>query len=210
MEILFKALVGSRAYGVYNSNSDYDWRGVLLYPLDMYLGIEKVSNSKKYEVDTTYYEITHFLRMCVGANPNILEILFSPYHYNVSSYGQKIIDIRNIFLTKKVFYSYRGYYQSEYQNQKNGSKSRYHVIRIQLLLLNFLKKGKLDIVIPEEMRDVVFGIKNSELNSTFYYYYSKLEEQIQYYWVLKKETFADHVEVDAVNKLLKEIKLSYV
>lgn len=210
MKTLFKSLVGSRAYGVYHEGSDYDYRGVYLYPLKSYLGLDKIKDSKTQQGDTVYYEVTNFLRMCVNANPNILEVLFSPFKESISDYGQEIIDKRDSFLTQKVYYNYRGYYKSEYANQKNGAKSRYHVIRVQVLLRHFLKYGVIKITIPEDMVTPITQIKSGEgEKETFYYYYNMLEEDIHYYWSIYKKDIPEQVNITPINKLLREIKLSY-
>lgn len=78
--ILLQSLVGSRAHGLHNENSDYDYRGVHLTPTSEILALGyKYSPSSFLEgqTDETSYEIGHFLTLCTKANPSVLEVLVS-------------------------------------------------------------------------------------------------------------------------------------
>lgn len=78
--ILLQSLVGSRAHGLHNENSDYDYRGVHLLPTSEILALNyKYSPSSFLEgqTDETSYEVGHFLMLCTKANPSVLEVLLS-------------------------------------------------------------------------------------------------------------------------------------
>ena len=78
-ETLFTTLVGSRLYGLEGPGSDYDYRGVKLTPLAELLLAKNTKNEqvKDEENDTTWYEGNHFLRLLIGGNPTMLEVVYS-------------------------------------------------------------------------------------------------------------------------------------
>lgn len=109
-ELLFKAIIGSQAYGTNIETSDTDYKGVFIQdPKDLYL------NGYKDEIqitkDEVYYEIGKFIKSCAGGNPTCLELLFSPERcivHNTPAF-QKLIDNRDKFLTKNLRHSFSNY-----------------------------------------------------------------------------------------------------
>ena len=83
-EIILKVLVGSRAYGLADENSDYDYRAVYVLPTSKILSLEyryKGNDWIEGDEDNTAYEIGHFLKLAVNCNPSILEIFKAPVAY---------------------------------------------------------------------------------------------------------------------------------
>src|SRR5690606_19531675 len=77
--IIYRCVVGSRAYGLETDASDTDVRGVYLAPLDMPLSL--FGAPEQFEdngTQTCYWELQKFVVMALKANPNILECLDSP------------------------------------------------------------------------------------------------------------------------------------
>lgn len=109
-EILFKTLVGSRSHGSNIETSDFDYKGIFVQnPEDNYINGYK--DELKISDNEVYYEITKFLSLCSGGDPSCLEVLYAPKNciiYNSETF-QKIIDIREIFLTKNLRHSFAGY-----------------------------------------------------------------------------------------------------
>ena len=61
--VLFRGIVGSRAYGTQNANSDYDVRGVYVRPLDWYLQLkddpqDTIVEALPDEIDVSLWEAT--------------------------------------------------------------------------------------------------------------------------------------------------------
>lgn len=76
--IILKVLVGSRAHGLHNEDSDYDYRSVYVNPTKeilslghKYKGSEWMEGDKQ---DNTAWEIGHFLHLAMKCNPTILEV----------------------------------------------------------------------------------------------------------------------------------------
>lgn len=107
---LFKGIVGSQAYGTSTPQSDIDYKGVYLQPIDDLIGfgyVEQFQNNK----DDVMYEIRRFLELAKTANPTILEMLYLPSEYVVEKHPafDIITKNRNLFLTKKCVNSFGGY-----------------------------------------------------------------------------------------------------
>ena len=77
--VIYRCVVGSRAYGLDHDESDVDRRGVYLPPAEMHWSLygvpEQLENT---ETDECYWELQKFLMLALKANPNVLEVLYSP------------------------------------------------------------------------------------------------------------------------------------
>lgn len=85
MKTILKVLVGSRAHGLADETSDYDYRGVFVLPtsaiLSLEIGQQKPTTTTWIEggtEDVTAWEIGHYLRLAMNCNPSILEVLAAP------------------------------------------------------------------------------------------------------------------------------------
>jgi len=114
---IFAALHGSHAYGLATETSDIDVKGVLIAPLDHYLGFSKSFEQAegREPYDLSIFEIKKFFKLASQCNPNIIEILFTDpaEHIFVSPLGQKIIDNRDTFLSLKARHTFAGYAKSQ-------------------------------------------------------------------------------------------------
>lgn len=108
--IIFKAIVGSQAYGTSVATSDIDYKGVYVQNPDELLGFgykEQIDVSK----DECYYEIRRFLQLLQSANPTMLELLYMPEACVVEKHKafDLVIAQRDKFLTTKCLHSFGGY-----------------------------------------------------------------------------------------------------
>ena len=109
-KLIFKAIVGSQAYGTSIPTSDIDYKGIYIQHPDSILSFkynEQIENGK----DECYYEIRRFLQLAQSANPTILEMLFSDDKciVNTSAEFEILRKHRHKFLTKKCRDSFGGY-----------------------------------------------------------------------------------------------------
>ena len=89
--IIYRCVVGSRAYGLDNDDSDTDRRGIYLAPADLQWSL--FGAPEQFEDNATqscYWELQKFLTMALKANPNILECLYSPMVEKVTPLGRGI------------------------------------------------------------------------------------------------------------------------
>lgn len=78
---ILKVLVGSRAHGLHTKDSDYDYRGVFITPLEELFkigGTTKNTNWIEGKNDDTSWELGHFLSLATKCNPTILETFAAP------------------------------------------------------------------------------------------------------------------------------------
>lgn len=118
--ILGKA--GSKSYGTSISGSDDDFKGTCVEPIEYSFGIlnnfEQAILNEPY--DCTVFSLKKFLQLAINNNPNVLELLFiEPEDYiYVSPLGQKLIDNRDAFLSKKLKFTLSGYAISQLNRLK--------------------------------------------------------------------------------------------
>lgn len=136
-------IAGSRSYGLHSESSDVDVKGICVPPIDTFcLGLhefqqadapehiealahllneEEQEISRRIRVEGTIYDIEKFIKLALNANPNILEVLFcEPEDIRwVAPAGDLLREHREIFLSKKVVWSYQGYAFSQMKRIKS-------------------------------------------------------------------------------------------
>ena len=128
-QIIFEAIVGSVAYGTNTPTSDVDIRGIFRLPKESYMSlvspIQEVSNDSQ---DIKYYELRKFLDLAKDCNPNIIELLYLPEECIkiMTPVMQKLIDNRNLFITKKAYHTFSGYAYAQIGKAKGQNKMVNH------------------------------------------------------------------------------------
>src|SRR5690606_35422016 len=123
MRTIFKAIVGSQAYGTAVEGSDIDYKSVHLLPLSDVLTFryrDQFSNNK----DDTSYEVKRFLELVKTGNPTMLELLFAPEDtiIQTSEIWELIRKHRYKFLTKKCRHTFGGYAFEQIKKAKGLNK----------------------------------------------------------------------------------------
>ncbi len=103
-----------------------DYRGIYRLPIDSYLSIDTPAQEI---ADTTqdmkYYELKKYLKLAADTNPNILEVLFLS-DKNKITFKNEIYDVllehRNLFVTKRAYYTYSGYAYAQVKRAKGLNK----------------------------------------------------------------------------------------
>jgi len=131
--VIFQCIIGSQAYGLADSASDIDRRGIYLPPADLHWSLYGVPEQLEcHETQEAYWEIQKFLVLAAKANPNVLECLYSPLVEKATPLAQELLGMREIFLSRLVYQTYNGYVISQFkkmqadirnQGQSNGSTS---------------------------------------------------------------------------------------
>lgn len=79
-QLLVELIGGSTLYGLNNESSDIDYRGLFIARDKKYISgfdtIESIVQDN--EIDSTYYELTRYLKLLRKSNTQVLEILFAP------------------------------------------------------------------------------------------------------------------------------------
>jgi len=122
-QMIFKAIVGSQAYGTATTGSDVDYKGVYIQNADDILTFrynEQIEKGK----DECYYEVRRLLQLLESANPTVLELLYMPEDCVVLKLPvfDLILEHRQKFLTKKCLHSFGGYAVAQIKKAKGLDK----------------------------------------------------------------------------------------
>ena len=168
--VIYRCIVGSRAYGLETVDSDVDRRGIYLPPADLHwsmFGVPEQIESKKTE--EVYWELQKFLILALKANPNILECLYTPLVEYAGDLAQELLSMRGIFLSKLVYQTYNGYVMSQFKKLEQDLratgeirwKHAMHLIRLLLQGIEILREEKLNVR-AEAHRETLLSIKRGE------------------------------------------------
>lgn len=124
MKIIFKVLTGSRAYGTSTPDSDSDYKGVYIQPINDHLKINGYKEQINVTKDETYYELKRFLELCANGNPGTLEMLFSPKDCIIEMHPifEEILNNKHMFLTQVCKNSFGKYGISQIKKAKGLDK----------------------------------------------------------------------------------------
>ena len=170
---------GSIAHGTYrpnnepNSIDDKDTMAVCIPPLDRYFGLKEygsrgTSEIKQDEWDIVIYELRKFIRLLKKGNPNVLSVLWIEKEYFISKTdtGQMLIDNKELFVSKDVYFSFIGYAKAQlhrmthmrfegYMGEKRkrlvekygyDTKNASHLMRLLRMGIEFLTTGELQVL----------------------------------------------------------------
>ena len=164
---------GSLAHGTYvpqdnpDSIDDKDIMGVFVNPITHYFGLSEKEHHEKFikEWDAVSYEVRKFFRLLLKSNPNVIGLLWldeRDYLLKTPS-GQKLIDNRDLFVSKQIYHSFNGYAWGQFKRmthfkfegymgekrkglvEKFGydTKNAAHLIRLLDMGIEFLNEGVL-------------------------------------------------------------------
>lgn len=169
--VIYRCIVGSRAFGLDDENSDTDLRGIYLPPANLHWSMygvpEQIENKENEEC---YWELQKFLMLALKANPNVLECLNTPLIEFKNEITDELLCIKNIFLSKLVYQTYNGYVMSQFKKLEQDLRSTgeirwkhaMHLIRLLLQGIDILKTGELKVRVIEN-REKLLALKRGEL-----------------------------------------------
>jgi len=112
LKIIYETWFGSHAYGTSRPDSDEDFRGIALAPIQYYLGcLQRFEQKEIKEPDRVLWDLKKFCNMALAANPSSFEILYCEDSdvVTMTDTGKLIRDHRDLFLSSKMGSSYLGY-----------------------------------------------------------------------------------------------------
>ena len=133
---------GSHMYHLNTETSDEDFGGVFFCPKKMLLGLrgryeEQVSDSKS---DVVFYEFGRWLELLLKSNQTVLEGLFAPKDCIVGEVHpavRKILDNRELFLSKECFKTFYGYAVSQISKARGLNKKIVNPVTERKDILDF-------------------------------------------------------------------------
>jgi hypothetical protein len=168
--VIYRCVVGSRAYGLEEVGSDTDRRGIYLPPAELHWSLygvpEQLENEARQEC---YWELQKFLTFALKANPNVLECLYTPLVEMATPLAEDLLAMRSVFLSKLVYQTYNGYVTSQFKKLEADLRNRgalkwkhvMHLIRLLLAGIDVLREGALPVRV-EEHREALLAIRRGE------------------------------------------------
>lgn len=149
----YLTVMGSRAYGNYTEDSDYDFYGFCTPPPEILFShlvgdIQDFGNQKKRfnqlqlqhipsevfgDTDLTIYNIVRYFHLVMGMNPNMLDSLFvqDDSIMCMDRVGKMVRDNRHIFLSQKLWHTFKGMAWSHMKRitsrTREGKRRKEHV-----------------------------------------------------------------------------------
>jgi len=169
--VIYRCIVGSRAYGLDHDQSDTDRRGIYLPPASMHWSIYGVP--EQLENDATqecYWELEKFLRLALKANPNVLEALHSPLVEQADEIARELLAARGAFVSKLVYQTFNGYAMSQFKKMEQELRNRgaikwkhaMHLLRLLLAGIETLRTGVVPVLVTEH-RERLLAIRDGQM-----------------------------------------------
>lgn len=122
---IFLARHGSHAYGTNTATSDEDFKGVAIPTEKYFFGyLERFEQAEfKHQVDgvdAVVYDLRKFFKLAADCNPSIIEVLFTDPadHIITTNFSQRLLDHRDLFISKKAKHTFSGYAVSQLKRIK--------------------------------------------------------------------------------------------
>lgn len=156
--IIFRCVVGSRAFGLDTGESDIDRRGIYLPPADLQWSLYGVPEQLEYdETQEVYWELGKFIKLALKANPGILEVLYSPLIEHATELARELLASREIFLSRLVYQTYNGYVLSHFKRMEQDVRTSgaikwkhpMHLIRMLLSGITILREHVVPLRVDE-------------------------------------------------------------
>jgi predicted nucleotidyltransferase len=220
---------GSKTHGTYrpntdpNSIDDIDVMGVVIGPPQSYYGFGRQDTFERMENpwDVVMYDVRKFVNLLCKMNPNVLSLLWLPsnFYIKIDPLGKRLIENRNLFVSKEAYKSFTGYAYSQLHKMEHGANLGYmgekrkklvekfgydtknasHLIRLLKMGMEFLATGELNVM--REDNTYLVDIKNGKYDLQ----YIKDESQRLFNLAeaaLVNSKLPDHVDQDKAEKLL--------
>jgi predicted nucleotidyltransferase len=109
--LIYETVHGSHAYNLATPSSDLDKKGVIVGPPAWYMGFRGGPEQIEESPDHVRFEIRKFMRLAAGANPTLIEVLWTDPkdHLLVTPPGARLLAARALFLSRRVKDSFAGY-----------------------------------------------------------------------------------------------------
>lgn len=229
---------GSVAHNMYipdsdpDSIDDIDLMGVYLAPVDHYIGIKQVKETREKflnQWDTVSYEFTKFVSLLLKCNPNVMSLLWLKDNQYIkrNPCGWLLVENRDLFVSKKAYKSFTGYAYSQlkrmthhahegYMGKKRKSlvdkygydcKNAAHCIRLLKMGMEFLTEGVLNVF--REDAPWLLNIKRGE------WALEEVKEEASRLFKLTEEAYVRSTlpaepDYEEVNKIVKTVLFEYI
>jgi uncharacterized protein len=170
--VIYRCVVGSKAYGLDHDASDVDRRGIYLPPASMHWSLYGVPEQLDLpDTEECYWELEKYLRLALKGNPNVLETLYTPIVEHADAIALQLRSERSIFLSKLIYQTFNGYAISQFEKfsrtlARGGVikwKHAMHLIRLLRSGIEALRMGSIPVRV-ESGREELIAIRNGEVS----------------------------------------------
>ena len=157
--VIYRCVIGSRAYGLDSDESDTDRRGIYLPPAELHWSLYGVPEQlEDPQTEEVYWEIQKFITLSLKANPNILECLYTPLVEHASPLARRLLDMRQAFLSTMFYQTYNGYVMSQFKKLQAGLRNKgqvkwkhvMHLLRLLIAGITVLREGYVPVRVDEQ------------------------------------------------------------
>jgi uncharacterized protein len=170
--VIFRCVIGSRAYGLDDASSDVDYRGIYLPTADQHWSLHGVP--EQIECDETqeaYWEIQKFIVLALKANPNVLECLYTPLIELTTPLARELLNMRSCFLSRMLYQTFNGYAMSQFKKMQGDIRNQgtvkwkhvMHLLRVLISGIHALTHGEVQVEVSEH-KDRLMAIKYGEIS----------------------------------------------
>jgi hypothetical protein len=169
--VIYRCVIGSQAYGLADTASDVDRRGIYLPTADLQWSLYGVPEQlENEEAQEAYWEIQKFLVLALKANPNVLECLYTPLVEKATPLAEELLATKSIFLSRMVYQTYNGYVMSQFKKMRADVRNKgqvkwkhvMHLIRLLLSGIGVLRDGFVPVKVDTH-RDRLLAIRRGEV-----------------------------------------------
>jgi len=152
-----------------DSIDDKDIMGCAVGPIECYYGLKKFEQRecKRGVWDSVIYELRKYVCLLLKQNPNVLGLLWLQRkdYIHISPAGQRLIDNRTLFVSKKAYHSFVGYAHGQLHRMTHGAYQGYmgqkrkqlvdrhgydtknaaHLVRLLRMGIEYLVEGELHV-----------------------------------------------------------------
>jgi predicted nucleotidyltransferase len=170
--VIYCCVIGSQAYGLAETASDVDRRGIYLPTADLHWSLYGVPEQlENHETQEAYWELQKFLVLALKANPNVLECLYTPLVEKATPLAEELIAMKSSFLSRLVYQTYNGYVMSQFKKMqadiRNHGQVKWkhvmHLIRLLLSGIGVLREGIVPVRVDAH-RDRLLTIRRGEVS----------------------------------------------
>ena len=221
----YVVIAGSHAYGTAVEGSDIDIRGWYFPPVAHLIGFpNKSDNCIVYpDEDVVLYTFHKFIHLLTQCNPNVVEQVGVPDNckLKVTPFAQRVLDNLDLFLSKRVFYTFGGYANTMLKRfeQNDGHRNHKvdelkqwkhlsHLIRLLYMGIDILKCHKV-VTYREQELDLLLSIRQGEVSlQRIMELREQLESQLQYAY--DQSTLQEQADMDGIQQLTTEMTFEYI
>ncbi|MFN8541686.1 MAG: nucleotidyltransferase domain-containing protein [Thermomicrobiales bacterium] len=169
--IIYRCIVGSRAYGLDEPGSDTDWRGIYLPPAEFHWSLAGVPEQlEDDDAQECFWELQKFLSLALKANPNALECLYTPLIEYATPLAEELLAMREVFLSRQLYQTYGAYVRSQFRKMEQDLRTRgavrmkhaMHLIRLLISGTVALREGWVLVDVGEH-RERLLAIRHGAM-----------------------------------------------